>query len=117
MRTMFEMNGITPESLIEPIDFGVGEITLERLGMTPESSPFHQPPQEPEASNPDEDEPNFDEVESVPTQFSAESLSEEIISRTTQGFEGAIRYMMNNPKVMGLILSVGIGSYLWGKRK
>jgi len=56
-------------------------------------------------------------VETVPTQFSAESLSEEIISRTTQGFEGAIRYMMNNPKVMGLILSVGIGSYLWGKRK
>jgi len=85
--------------------------------MEVNSSPFYKPPQEPQESNPDEDEPNFDEVETVPTQFSAESLSEEIISRTTQGFEGAIRYMMNNPKVMGLILSVGIGSYLWGKRK
>ena len=45
---MFEMNGITPESLVEPIDVGVGQITLDMLGMTPESSPFHQPPQEPE---------------------------------------------------------------------
>ena len=33
---MFDINGITPESLVEPIDFGVGEITLDRLGMNPE---------------------------------------------------------------------------------
>ena len=114
---MFDINGITPESLVEPIDFGVGEITLDRLGMNPESSPFHEPPQEPEASNPDEEEPNFDDEESVVNPFEAESLKAEIVSRTTQGFEGAVRYMMDNPKIMGLILAVGIGSYMWGKKK
>ena len=113
---MFEMNGITPESLVEPIDFGVGQITLDMLGMTPESSPFHQPPQEPEMSNPDEEEPNFEEMESVPNPFGAETLKAEVVSRTTQGFEQGMKYLLDNPKIVGLFLAVGIGSYLWGKR-
>lgn len=114
---MFSMNGITPESLVEPIDFGVGEITLDRLGMIPESSPFHEPRQEPDASNPDEEEPNFDEMDSVANPFGAETLKAEVVSRTTQGFEKGMKYLLDNPKIVGLFLAVGIGSYLWGKRK
>ena len=113
---MFEMNGITPESLVEPIEFGVGEITLDRLGMTPESSPFHEPSQEPDVSEPN-DEPNYNDSESVSSPFEAETLKAEIVSRTTQGFEKGMKYLVDNPKIVGLILLVGFGSYFLGKRK
>ena len=76
---MFSMNGITPESLVEPIDFGVGE-------------------------------------ESVANPFEAETLKAEVVSRATQGFEKGMKYLLDNPKIVGLFLAVGIGSYLWGKR-
>ena len=110
------MNGITPESLVEPIEFGVGEITLERLGMSPESSPSYEPSNEPNVSEP-ADEPNFNDSEDVSNPFGAETLKAEIVNRTTQGFEKGMKYLVDNPKIVGLILLVGFGSYFLGKRK
>jgi len=103
---------ITPSMLVEPIEFGVGEITPERLGLDVTSSPFYEPPQEPEPTNPI----NVDEESEVSTPFQTESLKDEVIHRASEGFEGGLRYLFNNPKVMGAIAGVGILCYMMGKR-
>ena len=55
-------------------------------------------------------------MESVANPFEAETLKAEVVSRATQGFEKGMKYLLDNPKIVGLFLAVGIGSYLWGKR-
>ena len=106
------MMDITPSMLVEPIEFGVGELTPERLGLDVSESPFYEPPQEAEPTNPI----NEDVDSEAPEPFQAESLKDEVIHRAAEGFESGLRYLFDNPKIMGLIALVSMGCYALGKR-
>ena len=106
------MMDITPSMLVEPIEFGVGEITPERLGIDMNNSPFYEPMDEPEPTNiVDEDEESEE-----PQTFQADSIKDEVIYRASEGFEKGLRYLFDNPKIVGLIALVSIGCYALGKK-
>lgn len=98
----------------KPMQLGFGDLTPQQLGMKVDSSPFYTPPEEPEpeATTDAELEAEEAKVESEPKA----GISDEIVSRATDLFESALRFVMDNPKLMGGISIVAVLSYMAGKR-
>ena len=98
-----------------PVPVGFGDLTPQQLVISAEASPFYEPPAEPEP------ETTVDtDLETIePSAFEAEpqSATEEIVSRATAFFENSLRFALDNPKIMGMLLIVGVSSYYFGKRK
>ena len=98
----------------KPMQLGFGDLTPQQLGMNVDSSPFYTPPEEPEPEATTDAELGAEEakVESEPKA----GITDEIVSRATDLFESALRFVMDNPKLMGGISIVAVLSYMAGKR-
>lgn len=98
----------------KPMQLGFGDLTPQQLGMKVDSSPFYTPPEEPEPESTTDAELGAEEakVESEPKV----GITDEIVSRATDLFESALRFVMDNPKLMGGISIVAVLSYMTGKR-
>jgi len=106
------MMSLRPEDLVEPIEFGVGELTPERLGIDMVASPYSQPPDEPEPV-----EAVDEDVDSeVPVEFQSQSLRDEVITRASEGLGDGLRLLFDRPVITIMFLFVGVGSFFLGKR-
>lgn len=102
----------------KPKIIGFGDMTPQQLGMKVESSPFYNPPQQPqpETTTNVQLSSEQEEEQEPPAEEEEKGISEEIVSRATDVFEKTLKFIMDNPKIMGGISIVAVLSYMMGKR-
>jgi hypothetical protein len=100
---------------LEPIDFGVGELTLEKLGLKrPEPEPS-KVSDEPDVSEPIE-EPEMAEPAEPAESFEAQSGNEYFKNFAGGFFEDLISFVSNNYMALGTLALVGSIGFYAGRR-
>ena len=100
---------------LEPIEFGVGELTLEKLGIKrPEPEPS-EVNDEPDVSEPIE-EPDMAEPVEPSESFEAQSGNEYFKNFAGGFFEDLISFVSNNYMALGTLALVGSIGFYAGRR-